>query len=186
MNTIIDPTKPFAMAGGRSKAPRPAPRIADLGGTRIALLDNTKRNAAEILDAVGERIGQTESDVRLGRRTKTQFAQPLDAATLDELTSSFDVIVIGVGDCGSCSAASVADAIALENRGTPTAVIVTDVFEATARAMADLLGAEDFPFIVTPHPIANLTPDDIVERGDALAQPVISRLVARAAERVPA
>jgi hypothetical protein len=172
---IIDPTAGLRSAGGI--VPADAPRPADLAGLRVGLLGNTKRNADRILDAIGVRLAATTELAELVPRTKTQFAMPLPEDLVEELIRECDVVVIGVGDCGSCSASAVADSIALEAVGIPTAVICTDAFVEPSSAMAALKGAPDFPYLLTPHPIANLTPEEIDQRAADLATHVERRLV---------
>lgn len=172
---IIDPTKLLhAVSAG---APADAPRPPSLDGIRIGLLGNTKRNADHILDAVGAELSQRHDAVTLVQRTKTQFAMPLPVDLIEELIRECDVVVIGVGDCGSCSASAVADGIALERVGIPTAVICTDAFVDPSTAMAGLKGAPDYPFLLTQHPIANLAAAEIHERGARLADAVQRRLI---------
>lgn len=172
---IIDPTQHFHASSAVS--PQDAPRPPSLSGLRIGLLGNTKRNADLILDAVGAQLAE-QNDVTLIARTKTQFAMPLPAELIEDLVRDCDVVVIGVGDCGSCSASAVADGITLESVGIPTAVICTDAFVQPSSAMAGLKGAPDFPYLITAHPIANLTSDGIAERGTQLAAQVQARLIA--------
>ena len=172
---IIDPT------AGRTQPTEQTPtesrRVASLDGLRVGLLENTKRNASEILDALGALLQEQKGSGDLVRRTKTQFAMPLTEELIEDLRNECDVVVIGVGDCGSCSAAAVADGIALEQLGIPTAVICTDAFESTSRAMAGLKGRPDYPFIVTEHPVANLGADGITDRAASLLGAVTARLV---------
>ena len=59
---------------------------------------------------------------------------------LDGLRAGCDIVVVGVGDCGSCSASAVADGIILEQPAIPAAVICTDAFMASADAMARVFG----------------------------------------------
>ncbi len=68
------------------------------------------------------------------------------------------------------------DGILLERAGTPTAVIVTDVFEATGRAMAESHGAGRFAWTVTPHPISNKTPDELSAEAARLLPGVLDLL----------
>ncbi|MGM7669396.1 UGSC family (seleno)protein [Microbacterium sp. A93] len=155
------------------------PRVADLSGLRVGLLENTKRHAAELLDAVGAALAARRPDqqpLTLIRHTKENFAMPLTEDLVEQLVRDCDVVVIGVGDCGSCSAAAVADGIALEDRGLPVAVVCTEAFDVTSRAMARLKGQPDFPYLLMPHPIANLTPDGITERGRDLAARISAHL----------
>lgn len=181
MAAIIDPTARHR--DGASAVPARAPRSASLEGLRIGLLENTKRNADRILAALGEELAARNGLASLVHRTKQVFAMPLPADLVEELIIECDVVVIGVGDCGSCSASAVADGIALERMGIPTAVICTESFVAPSQAMAELKGAPEFPFLLTPHPIANLDDDGIADRGRALVAQVEERLVGA---RIPA
>lgn len=172
--TIIDPTVLTAPAS--SPVPASAPRPASLDGLRVGLLENTKHNAAEILAAVGDELA-AHHDVALVPLTKRAFAMPLPDDLVAELVAECDVVVLGVGDCGSCSASAVADAIALERIGIPAAVVCTEAFVGPSQAMADLKGAPDYPFLLTPHPIANLDASGTVDRGRGLAERIAARLV---------
>lgn len=156
-------------------APTGPPRVTTLEGLRVGLLENTKRHAAELLEAMGEHLAG-QRPLQVVHRTKENFAMPLTEDLVEELLRECDVVVIGVGDCGSCSAAAVADGIALEARGLPTAVVCTEAFDVTSRAMARLKGQAEFPYLLMPHPIANLTPEGIVERGRDLAARVTVHL----------
>lgn len=171
--TIIDPTRAQRTVESRTVA---SPVLPTLAGKRVGLLENTKRNAAAILDALGRALDASEHVGTLVPFTKTGFALPLPDDLLAEIERSCDAVVIGVGDCGSCSASAIADGIALEARGIPTAVICTDAFVTTSQAMAALQGRGDYPFLLTEHPIANLTADDIDVRSEALAAQVRGRL----------
>jgi len=172
---IIDPTARRAQAV--AVVPTDAPRPQTLDGLRVGLLGNTKRNADVILDAVGDALAERFQIADLVRLTKTQFAMPLPDELVEELVRECDVVVIGVGDCGSCSASAVADGITMEIAGVPAAVICTEAFETTSRAMAGLKNAPAYPFLLTPHPIANLSRDQIAERAGVIADGVVSRLL---------
>jgi hypothetical protein len=70
----------------------------------------------------------------------------------------------------------VLDSIVFEQHGIPSASIITDVFEKTGRAMARTWGLPDFRFIMMPHPIANLTPEQLDQRAREIAPAVIDLL----------
>jgi hypothetical protein len=57
-------------------------------------------------------------------------------------------------------------------------VICSDAFIATADAMADVRGAPGYRYLTTPHPVAGLTPEQVRQRAEAIADQV-SRLLAR-------
>jgi hypothetical protein len=66
----------------------------------------------------------------------------------------------------------VLDAILMEQQGVPAVAIVTTPFRNTGEAMAASWGKPGYPFVDTPHPIANLTAADLDARADALADAV--------------
>jgi hypothetical protein len=73
----------------------------------------------------------------------------------------------------------VLDAILMEQQGVPAVAIVTAPFRATGEAMAASWGKAGYPFVDTPHPIANLTAAELDGRADALAEAVERCLGAR-------
>jgi hypothetical protein len=71
----------------------------------------------------------------------------------------------------------VLDSIVFEQHGVPSASIVTEVFKVTGRAMARSWGLPDFRFIAMPHPIANLTPEQLDQRAAAVLPEVVKLLL---------
>jgi len=73
----------------------------------------------------------------------------------------------------------VLDAILFERAGVPAVAVVTEPFTATGEAMAASWGMAGYRFVVTPHPIANLTADELDARADRLVRPVAGLLRTR-------
>jgi hypothetical protein len=73
----------------------------------------------------------------------------------------------------------VLDAILMERAGTPAIAIVTEPFQATGEAMATAWGMAGYPFLATPHPIANLADKELDERADRLLDAVEALLSKR-------
>ncbi len=65
------------------------------------------------------------------------------------------------------------DGIKLEKAGIPTVAIVTAPFVATARAMAANWGVPSYEFVVTSHPIANLSEAELDAKADELTMQVV-------------
>jgi hypothetical protein len=172
-NAILDPTGAVKTTA-RPAAPR-APRPASLRGVRVGLLINTKQNARPFLEEVG-RLLTEKYGVSVTARTKLNFAVPEPDEVIKEMAAEADVIITGVGDCGSCSAAAAADGVVFEAVGLPTAVIVTDSFRATTEAMAELRGAPDFEYATTQHPVAVLDGDQVKERAARVLDDVVALL----------
>jgi hypothetical protein len=173
-DSILDPTGATTTAV-KSPPPR-ARRRPDLHGATIGLLVNTKQNAAPFLDEIGRLLISDHGAKTTIARTKVNFAAPAPEALVKELAASCDVIVTGIGDCGSCSASAVADGIVFEAAGLPAAAICSDAFKVTADAMADLRGAPGYRYATTPHPVAVLTPDQVKQRAAQVLDDVVTLL----------
>ena len=68
------------------------------------------------------------------------------------------------------------DGIKLEKAGIPAVAIVTAPFVATARAMAANWGVPSYEFLVTSHPIANLSEAELDAKADELTTQVVAFL----------
>jgi hypothetical protein len=152
-----------------------APRPVNLRGLRIGLIENTKKNAEAVLRKLAEKLEALHGMTTEVLVHKPQRA-PVKEAQIAELKGRTDFAIAGVGDCGACSSGSLLDAIILEKAGIPAIAIVTDAFHATAREMAELWGVPNFRFVMMPHPLASLTPEEIEGRADELLGRVIALL----------
>ena len=59
----------------------------------------------------------------------------------------------------------------------PSASIITDVFMRTGQAMARTWGLKDFRFLSMPHPIANLTGEQLDQRARDIVPEVVRLLL---------
>jgi hypothetical protein len=172
---LIDPTAGALPGSGGTAL---AHRHADLRGRTVGLLANTKRNAGEFLDAVADLLAAEHGAADVVRRRKLSITDPVPAGTLAELVESCDVVVVGVGDCGSCSASAVADGLALEAAGIPAVVICSDAFTVSADAMARLQGSPGYGYVTTAHPVAPLDADGVRERARLALPEIVGTLTA--------
>jgi hypothetical protein len=170
-NAILDPTGATRMS--KKAAASRAARRGSLAGARVGLLINTKQNARPFLEEVGRLLRDEYGVASVTDRTKLNFAVPEPEEVIKELAATVDVVVTGVGDCGSCSAAAAADSVVLESAGLPVAAIITDSFRATVEKMAELRGAADFRYATTAHPVAVLTEDQVKERAASVVSEVV-------------
>jgi len=172
---FLDPTGHTERAAdGPARAPRPE----RLAGARVGLLWNTKQNAELLICELGRLLSERYGAVVTARQMPYAHAIPLDGPDLTSLVEQCDVALVGVGDCGSCAAAAVADGMSIERHGIPAAVICSDAFETTAQATAEVQGDSAYAFLTTPHPIAVLTPEQVTRRADRLLPEVVARLSA--------
>jgi hypothetical protein len=78
----------------------------------------------------------------------------------------------------------VLDAILMEEQGVPAIAVVTTPFRPTGEAMAASWGMAGYPFLDIPHPIANLTDQELDERVDRLVA-AVERLLGPGREAPP-
>ncbi len=173
VNTILDPTGGAARV--RAEVLHSTPR-ARLRGATIGLLENTKQNASLFLAELGDLLVDRYGAAGVIARTKRAFALPVPDDLLEELATSCQAVITGVGDCGSCSGSAVADGVAFERRGIPAAVVCSDAFTVTADAMAALKGAKGYRYATTAHPVAVLTPDQVRKRAEEALPQVVALL----------
>jgi hypothetical protein len=64
------------------------------------------------------------------------------------------------------------DGIILEKHGVPTAVISTEPFIASSRAMAVAQGIPDYPFAVIQHPLAATEIEILHEWADKIVEDI--------------
>ena len=69
------------------------------------------------------------------------------------------------------------DAITLEKKGVPAAVICTEPFVSSANAMAKLGGIPDYPYVVLPHPLGSLSEEALRQRAIQAAPDVLQILL---------
>lgn len=75
-----------------------APRVEDVQGLRLAVLDNTKWNGAKLLDAV---VDQLSRDIRfsaVNRYKKETFTKPAAPELLRDIAANNDIAVIAIAD----------------------------------------------------------------------------------------
>ena len=125
---------------------------------KISLLDNTKPGADTILKYLGE---------NLGKKSFINVNKPAGApATNQQLKKAAegDIVILALGDCGSCSSWVILDAIRLEQMGTPTISICSSSFSKFAGELARSHGTEDINILSIEHPIAGLSDDEVREK----------------------
>nr|PZN44620.1 MAG: hypothetical protein DIU60_10655 [Actinomycetota bacterium] len=157
---LLDPTGTADHTADTTLAPRPT----TLRGLTIGLLDNTKPNAANLLRHVATELTTRHGPADVREYAKDYFGTPMSEQVLSKLTAECDLVITAVGDCGSCSAATVADGIMLERAGIPAVAIVSDSFLVSGRAMAQLQGFAGYEFVAVRHPIASCDEIELRQR----------------------
>jgi len=101
---LLNPTGADRNTGGNSLAPRPA----SLRGLTVGLLGNTKPNAEVLLGEVAAELKNRYEVGEFRTYTKDYFGTPVKPDLFQQIAADCDLVITAVGDCGSCSAATVA------------------------------------------------------------------------------
>ena len=171
----LDPTTGFGEGAEFPLAPRPA----SLQGQVLGLVANGLGDSETMFDVIGAALMRVDGVAGVHKVVKHSVAVPPSPEQWAALTTEATVAVTGFGGCGSCSTRSMRDALDLEAAGIPAVCIVHSALEPAVRAMARLVGADDYPVIVIdyPHnPTAVWTPDESQALADQVIDAVRLRL----------
>ena len=136
---------------------------------KITYFDNTKPNADVILEKIQENL-----NIEYIKAIK-----PAGAPAADEQMNEAkkgDLVILALGDCGSCTTWVILDAIRLEKEGIPTICICTHKFTDYAYSLAKAQGAEDLRIVEIEHPIAGLEEDAVKAKTEKII-PEIKKLL---------
>ena len=75
-----------------------APRGASLAGTRLGIIDDSKRNADVLLEELAEILRTRYEITEVKWHRKPSASRPADPTALKELTEQVDSVIIAIGD----------------------------------------------------------------------------------------
>lgn len=157
---LLDPTGMSQDEGDTTLSPR----LTSLKGLTPGLLNNTKANGDALLEGLARDLAEHWGTHAPRRYVKDYFGTPAKDELLDQIAEECNFVITAIGDCGSCSAGTVADGVLLERRGIPTVSICTDSFVMSGSAMATVQGFPGFEYITVPHPMSSLNEKEVEER----------------------
>jgi Fe-S cluster biogenesis protein NfuA len=146
--TVLDPVG-AAPAGN----PDPGPDAGPLAGRRVGFRVDVLWPAWDaVVDEWTRELEAAGAAVARWRRRQGLKGEEGEQAQADyeAFVGSVDVLVSGLGNCGSCTSWSVRDGLEGLNTGLPTVVAVTEHFEALARTLATDLGRPGLRLVVLP------------------------------------
>jgi hypothetical protein len=91
---ILDPTG----IADAQRAVSLAPRVRDLAGLRLGLLDNAKPNAALVLQTVADQLRAQHHIGVVTTFGKSYFGTPVEEDRAKEIAQSCEAVIAGVGD----------------------------------------------------------------------------------------
>ncbi len=155
-----------------AKATPVAPRPPELAGRRLGILDNSKWNANKLLRGAAAALAAEVRFASVNYYVKHSFSKDAAPELIERIAAENDLVLTAIGDCGSCTSACVRDAIQLERRGLPTAVIITTEFVLETDLTRTALGMPALQPLVIDHPVSSLNAEEIAARVEQIRRGV--------------
>lgn len=75
-----------------------APRVGDLAGLRLGVLDNSKWNANRLLRKTVARLGEKAALAAVNYYRKESFSKDADPALIETIAADSDIVLTAIGD----------------------------------------------------------------------------------------
>ena len=142
-----------------------ASRKNGLDGLRLGILDNSKWNANKLLRGAAAALSADIDFAAVNYYVKTHgFSTDAPVELIDQIAAENDIVLTAIGDCGSCCSCCIRDAVALEDRGLPTAPIITTEFVNETRLTRTAIGMPGLRPVVIDHPVSSITDEEVAAR----------------------
>jgi hypothetical protein len=177
---LVDPTT--APAPPQSV---PAASLETLAGRKVALVKNAWPSWHRMADRLGSLLADREDAA-----TRQYLVPNGSAAEPEQLTliaATADAAVVGLANCGSCTAWSHHDAVVLSSLGVPVVLVVTSEFTSLVDALAVSTGVR-LPTVTidtNPETVPEATAVTLLDRAyDAIVAALTTPRPASAGERL--
>jgi hypothetical protein len=154
-----------------------ATRPESLAGKKVAYVDLGKPNGETLYEAL-EPIFKEEFEVAAFEYfKKPHFSAPMPDDQIEEILDwGAEAVVEAISDCGSCNSSSAVDAVTLEQRGIPTAQVITDEFIDINRQISQSHGYEELPIVPVQHPTRYLDEDEVADLATKIKWSIVTTL----------
>lgn len=158
MTTILEPTASLA-----HDITEPGPDAGSLKGKRIAIrIDMLWRSWDWVSEIWAEELRAAGATVTFWRSCgRTGEEGAVADREYDELLAASDMAIVGLGNCGSCTSWTIADALRAAQTGIPTIAVATAHFEGLARNLARRGGRSGLRLHILPYPLDILSKDEV-------------------------
>ncbi|WP_321794715.1 UGSC family (seleno)protein [Caballeronia sp. J97] len=153
-----------------------AARAKGLSEARLTLIVNGKPKSKEMLEMIAERLKNKVSIAAVNFYQKPAATHVIDEEEVATIVESSDIVIAGLGDCGACSASSLADAVKMEIAGVPATVLITDVFTGNVASFAAAMGMPGYHTVTVPHPVSSKSDKQLEQYANAVVDQVVTQL----------
>lgn len=140
-----------------------APRQGSLAGRAIYLVDVRFMNGKSFLEEIQGVFAERFPDVKTVVRQKRGGYTEDDPELWQEIEENAALVIMAIGHCSTCAPAVAVHCMNLEERGIPTAPLVTSAFPDLVRAVSYKAGMPRLRFTFVPHPVSGKGPAELRE-----------------------
>ena len=144
--------------------------------TRLTLVDNGKPRARELLSLIADGLRARSGLASVRIVSKGSASRVLDDLEVADIAATSDVVIAGLGDCGACSACSLADALRMEDVGVPATVLISDVFTGHIASFAVTMGMPGYHSAVVPHPVSSKDDEQLARFAAEVTEQIADQL----------
>ena len=134
-----------------------APRPASLEGRTVYLVDVRFMNGKSLLAEIQQVFAERHPGVKTVLRQKRGGYTEDDPELWAEIEAAGGLMVMAIGHCSTCAPAVAVHSMNREERGIPTAPIVTGAFTDLVKAVTYKAGMPELRFTFVPHPVGGKT-----------------------------
>jgi hypothetical protein len=158
MTIILDPTASLA-----HDIADPGPEAADLHGKRIAIrIDMLWRSWDWVSEVWADDLRAEGATVTFWRSCGRTGQEGVEAdREYTALLAESDLAIVGLGNCGSCTSWTIADALTAAATGIPTIAVATAHFEGLAHNLAKRGGRSGLRLHILPYPLDILPKEQV-------------------------
>ncbi len=172
--TLVDPSAVPVRAVLAASAQSPA--LDSLAGRKVALLKNAWPSWHRMADRF-ERLLAERADGVFAEQHLIPNGSAADPGQLASIAASADAAVVGLANCGSCTAWSYHDAVVLAATGMPVVLVVTSEFTSLVDALAAAKGVPLRTVVIPVNP-ETVDGDAALRLLDHAYQPIVDALLA--------
>jgi hypothetical protein len=174
---LVDPTAVPAQAA--AAGPKACAALDSLAGRKVALLKNAWPSWHRMTDRL-ERLLTDRVDGLLAEQHLIPNGSAADPGQLASIAASADAAIVGLANCGSCTAWSYHDAVTLAATGMPVVLVVTSEFTSLVDALAAAKGVRLRTVVIPANP-ETVDGDAALRLLDHAYQPIVDALLAAGA-----
>ena len=158
MAIILDPTASLA-----HDIAEPGPDAGELRGKKIAIrIDMLWRSWDWVSELWAEGLRAEGAEVTFWRSCGRTGEEGVKAdREYGDLLANSDMAIVGLGNCGSCTSWTIADALRAAETGMPTIAVATAHFEGLAHNLAKRGGRSGLRLHVLPYPLDILPKEQV-------------------------